>query len=622
MKNIPRKVSTAIIGFGARGLSVFERLLCFAKLEKYSNCEITVYVINPGLLGTGVHTVDQKDYILLNTPVYLPTMFPGDIFGNPDLARNGLSFEEWVTEVYQKTGQAHQFETYSVQPGTYLPRRLMGEYLNWVFARLTEQLPQNIELKIIRGEAKCLSKEGKNYLITIDDGSIIDVENIFMTIGHADRNDLNETGHKIIKNPYPLEEKFSDPSHKKIALAGMGLVAFDVIAELTIGRGGRFIRSSGGELEYHPSGKEPTIYLFSKSGIPYRARPIREFEFSHVPIRLTRKAIRKIRKNPEAKLDFNKDIMPLLYDEMTISYYIACVRNIEGHVLAQIQYEQAKEAIKNENISLWLNEMEKKFGPFNPKLLIHHDLTQSLETPESYQDWIKSYLRDDIIEARKGPCSPLKCAVEAMLQAREGIREGVEFGGLTNPSSIEFFHKISPLINKNSIGPELQRSEELLALIQAGIVDLSLGPNPTILKQTQHKVYISSKYWRSLEVEVDLFCEAYLKSLELCQWSSNLVKSMINEGIIQGNSAKYPGLLGIQIDRSFRAIPCEDKKESKVWVVGVMCEGTTYYNNYVPITWQGAPSTPFLEVHTAVNSFFSSLSVESCLPNYFSYAKT
>ena len=124
------------------------------------------------------------------------------------------------------------------------------------------------------------------------------------------------------------------------------------------------------------------------------------------------------------------------------------------------------------------------------------------------------------------------------------------------------------------------------------------------------KARFTSSKWPSVQVEVDVFCEAYLKSLPLEQWSSPLVQSMIQEGIIQPNSTKHPGLIGVQVDRSFRAIS-KSEKESKVWIVGIMCEGTTYYNNYVPIVWQGTPSTPFLEVHKAVSSFFSTLAIET-----------
>lgn len=51
----------------------------------------------------------------------------------------------------------------------------------------------------------------------------------------------------------------------------MGLAAHDVLAQLTLGRGGRYIRTPEG-LTYIASGEEPKIYMYSRSSIPFRAR--------------------------------------------------------------------------------------------------------------------------------------------------------------------------------------------------------------------------------------------------------------------------------------------------------------------------------------------------------------
>ena len=52
----------------------------------------------------------------------------------------------------------------------------------------------------------------------------------------------------------------------------MGLVALDVITALTIGLGGHYTDAPYGRLVYHRSGREPSIYLFSRSGYPYCAK--------------------------------------------------------------------------------------------------------------------------------------------------------------------------------------------------------------------------------------------------------------------------------------------------------------------------------------------------------------
>lgn len=61
----------------------------------------------------------------------------------------------------------------------------------------------------------------------------------------------------------------------RVLVQGMGLTAHDVIAELTVGRGGRY-KENRGRLEYIPSGREPVISLFSRQGLPFSSRAINE----------------------------------------------------------------------------------------------------------------------------------------------------------------------------------------------------------------------------------------------------------------------------------------------------------------------------------------------------------
>ena len=164
---------------------------------------------------------------------------------------------------------------------------------------------------------------------------------------------------------------------------------------------------------------------------------------------------------------------------------------------------------------------------------------------------------------------------------REGIREAVNFGGLTNESWKQFFSMIPGLINKNSIGPELARIEELLALINCGTVDISLGPNP-LEELGLNSIQLVSPHY-SLKCQVDLVCEAYLRSYELTDWSSTVVSSLLGAGLIQGNSNRASGIPGIVVSDSYRVVSPNLTTEEGVWALGIICEGSTYYNNYVPI---------------------------------------
>lgn len=605
-----KKTRIAIIGLGPRGLGVLERLICNSQLQEYAHVEFEVYLIEPNLPGAGVHHIEQKEYMFLNTPTELPTLFPGNIFGNSILAREGLSFSEWGNQVWKNSNPSIDF-----LPDTYLPRSLMGEYLNWVFNEITKKLPKNLNLNFVNAAAESIDKNADTYNIYTNNNQMVSVENIFLTIGQADRAELKDEDPYIVSNPYPIDKKLKIKAGDNIVLNGMGLVAFDIMLELTIGRGGHFFRNANGDLEYKKSQLEPQIYIFSKSGIPYRARPIGQSPNYLEPIVLTRQEVKKVRQEIGGCLDFERDIMPLLLNEMSVFYYLTSTQKVHGLEQAMVELERLKKIIEAGKLEDWLNQMQQNFGIFNPISLIKHNVSDYLSTSETYKQWFEDYLDKDITEARKGLAeSPIKSALEAILAVREGIREAVDFGGLIESSWLNFFAKISPMINMNSIGPELLRIEEFLALIKAGIINISLGPNPIIIKKNNQKVTVQSRYWKNTKIQADLFCEAHLKTFELRQWKSHFIQSLLEKKFIQSNSEKYPGLVGAEVNEFYQAIS-KEFDDNRIWILGPMCEGSTYYNYYVPIKDHKNPSPPFLEAQKAVSSMLSFLDEERAVIN-------
>jgi uncharacterized NAD(P)/FAD-binding protein YdhS len=73
----------AIIGCGPRGLSVLERVVAHA--PRYED-RLEVVVIEPGELGTGVHSPAQPDYLMLNSVAGQATAF-GDAAMVPGVSR-------------------------------------------------------------------------------------------------------------------------------------------------------------------------------------------------------------------------------------------------------------------------------------------------------------------------------------------------------------------------------------------------------------------------------------------------------------------------------------------------------------------------------------------------------
>jgi len=161
-----------------------------------------------------------------------------------------------------------------ILPTDYLPRRLMGEYLAWFYATLIEDAPPNLEIVRHAAAAVDISPEiGGRETVTLSNGTRVSVEHVVLTSGHTWNAERQGEGVGVhFLRPYPVEyfEKVFLPG-EPVAIAGMGLVGFDLLTALTVGRGGSY-EDDGQRKHYVASGREPNIFLYSRSGVPYSAK--------------------------------------------------------------------------------------------------------------------------------------------------------------------------------------------------------------------------------------------------------------------------------------------------------------------------------------------------------------
>ncbi|HEX4728594.1 MAG TPA: FAD/NAD(P)-binding protein, partial [Jatrophihabitans sp.] len=271
-------VSVAIIGLGSRGLGVLERLLALADPE----LPLRIEVIDPVAAGPGVHDRQQPDYLLLNTICSQVSMFPDPESVGGSSAPSGPTLYEWACQ----RGLRIADDGFTVgrcgrpiRPSDFLPRRLLGEYLAWFAELLLATRPDRIEITVHRSDAVGLTAEADGgLLIRLANGALVRTSRAFLTTGYtANRRAADPTG-RLISEPYPMPARFAEVQPgQSVAISGFGLSAMDAVSSFTVGRGGRF-RSGGAELRYLPSGHEPRLLLYSRTGLPCRARP-RTMEF-------------------------------------------------------------------------------------------------------------------------------------------------------------------------------------------------------------------------------------------------------------------------------------------------------------------------------------------------------
>ncbi len=111
------------------------------------------------------------------------------------------------------------------------------------------------------------------------------------------------------------------PAGADVIVRGMGLAAIDLVVLLTEGRGGRFTRDADGALGYRPSGREPILHLGSRRGVPYRSKITTALAGDPVRLEYLGAEFHAALAERAERLDFERDVWPLVVAELTTGYY-------------------------------------------------------------------------------------------------------------------------------------------------------------------------------------------------------------------------------------------------------------------------------------------------------------
>lgn len=524
----------AIVGMGSRGLSILEQLIGLA--QRNPDWQLVIEVFDPQTPGSGLHLPEQADYLMLNTMAgqisAFSAAFPASMPDEPA----GLTFLQWcLAQDVRLDERGHlDAEGRSVEFGDFAPRRLLGRYLRDSYRYLLKLCPAHVQVRHYpQSVVGCCPSAGKSgFQLSCSGGQQMAVDGVFLTTGHAPR-------------------QLESVTEKRVAIEGLGLTAMDTLAELTQGRGGRYVRdNSVSGWRYQPSGREPQIYLFSRSGLPFHARPQwRPDQPAPEPARfVTPAAIRSLRQeSADGRLDFVRQVLPLIEDEM-----------------------------------------RARCGSFDPK--VHLPIGHWQGEPAAYEQWFRQWIEADLLRSRQGRgANPLTQALEVWRDCRDALRLAIDHNGLTAASTQGFYSLWAALGNRLVGGPQKERYEDLLALMDAGIVRV-LAPLQI----------------HGPGIQFDRVIKARTAHSGLSGSRSALLDDLLMQGLVRP-AHPYPAD-GIEVDRQNRAIGSDGKVQPRLWVLGPAVEGSTFYNHYVPTPDPACRA--LLQARAAVDSCLAALEVD------------
>jgi uncharacterized NAD(P)/FAD-binding protein YdhS len=151
---------------------------------------------------------------------------------------------------------------------------------------------------------------------------------------------------------------------------------------------------------------------------------------------------------------------------------------------------------------------------------------------------------------------------------------------LTPASSREFWDRVAPLINRVTIGPPLRRGQEVLALLDAGIVELPFGGSPTVAfdARTGGWEIASTRLGAPTRDHVDHVIAGFLEQPSVARSASSALSRLHASGRIRA----FAGEHGIDVSRGHHPVNARGEDEPRLWVLGPLTDGAKYFNHYIP----------------------------------------
>ncbi|SMY06316.1 FAD/NAD(P)-binding protein [Flavimaricola marinus] len=474
--------SLAVVGFGPRGLGALEALAVVAKTR---NLGVKIDIFDPSdALGAGPNFhPDESPLCLLNIPVRVLEIDP------PDILRDQIDpFATWSQTSYA--------------PDDFPPRCDLGAFLRARFGALRTASQGIFDISHIAAKATEVTRTDDGWRIVSGDTDHGPYDEVLLCPGqpatepdpqlrrwseHADKNGLD------LVPAYPATELVAAAegwSGRHVAIRGLGLSTHDVLRMLTFGLSGRF---EGGR--YVRSGREPARILpFSRDGVPPAPKPA------------------------TAEIDAMYDLRPNEAEAFQ-------------DALAEAVRQGPKPALKTicdvlvSPVMRILTAMEAPHTEATVRQWF--DVERSSPGTQDVQDTVVALRTTIEMAHRRLPPSVGYVVGQLWRKLQNDIRSGVNRADLTADTATAIVG-FDEAMKRYSYGPPVTASEQLLVLIEDGLVSLQAVDDPDIV--------LDPVGWRLIEGNdatlAHVMVDGVLPSPSLENIVDPLIRGAVEDGLI------------------------------------------------------------------------------------------
>ncbi|HEX4467292.1 MAG TPA: FAD/NAD(P)-binding protein [Solirubrobacteraceae bacterium] len=433
----------AIVGVGPKGLFALERLLDHAR-GAADSAAFEIDLFEPHAVpGAGpVYDTGQSRFLRMNLPAeQLNMWWP---HGRSSSRRYGLSFEDWRAR--RGFGDSE----------SYAPRAEVGHYLADGFDQLLRDAPDNASTRLHRESVVRVHRYGDWMLDSSDsDGRHTRrYDEVLIATGHGD---LAAAGSDqawthaapLVPAVFPVERRLARASvapGATVAVRGFALTFIDAALALSEGRGGRFeALPHPYRLSYTPgAGQVRSILPFSRSGRPMLAKPDPRIAAETTGLEEIAETGRLHLSRLHSPCEVEQDLLPILTSTAASSLRLATEAGAPG------------ERVERSSRSIFRTLVAGTRG-----------MTSGMASDAAAE-------LDESLAVGSGlrPPGGAWALGHTWRVLYPAIVEKLSHGGLV-PSEWPAFHRLAGEMERLAFGPPPLNAAKLLALIEAGIVDLA-----------------------------------------------------------------------------------------------------------------------------------------------------
>lgn len=234
--------------------------------------------------------------------------------------------------------------------------------------------------------------------------------------------------------------------------------------------------------------------------------------------------------------------------------------------------------------SPWLHSLDPQSHVFSWQRLINPLLSDGYRTPPEYTVAITEYMERDHLEARQGNvANPCKAACDGVWRdLRQTLAYCADYGGMTASSHSIFLRKYMRYHNRLANGACVEVMEKMLALVYAGILDVSTGPDPVInVDQSTGGVEIYGPR-TGARTKVDIIVDAKLHDLDVRRDATALYTNLMQRGYVRPwrnpshtGASFEPG--GLDLTETFHPVGHDGKSNERMTFLGPSSEGFVFF---------------------------------------------